>query len=411
MRSAHDWGRGIMPTQRDNAHRSTIASAILVFVSSCLLAACSNAPSAPQSDAAARARESVSETVAGVAYPLVAIQPATKTLAVGGKLTLSAKLTEGSSDTWMGRFLTWKSSNTAVLAISTTGGSSGVAETVVTAVKAGTATITATTQSLTSGTLTITVGTGVATSVTPIGVTHEPSGMTVVANTGPITTVPPSANGVNWSTGGPVPMTWQKIQGTVVSAAQASTDAQPSGVRAYFPGGQVNDPAAWWGMPGSFSTSGTGWIYARFKVRLEPGMTTGELNANAIKILKLVGPGNNAIMDLWSAGGSDWSVLWDLQGASTTYNVGGNMPSNPITPGSWHQIELLIQPNSSAGAGNGVQTIWIDGVQLSSVTGMVFSGGSMEWTGMTTYAARAVYSGAQSSTTYVDFDDYYIAVK
>jgi hypothetical protein len=58
-----------------------------------------------------------------------------------------------------------------------------------------------------------------------------------------------------------------------------------------------------------------------------------------------------------------------------------------------------------------VQTIWIDGVQLSSVTGMVFSGGSMEWTGMTTYAARAVYSGTQSSTTYVDFDDYYIAVK
>jgi hypothetical protein len=245
------------------------------------------------------------------------------------------------------------------------------------------------------------------------GSPNEPSGMTVVANTGPITTVPPSAAGVNWSTGGTVPMTWQKIQGTVIRAADDTVDQQPSGVRAYFPPGQTNDPAAWWGMPGSFSSTGSGWIYARFKVRLEPGMTTSDLNASAIKILKLVGPGSNAIMDLWSAGGNSWSILWDLQGSGTTYNVGGNTPSNPITPGSWHTIEIAIQPDASPGAGNGVQTLWIDGVQLATRVGLVFPSAPMQWTGMTTYTSRTIYStgSVQNNTTYVDFDDYYISVK
>jgi hypothetical protein len=140
-------------------------------------------------------------------------------------------------------------------------------------------------------------------------------------------------------------------------------------------------------------------------------MTTGDLNASAIKILKLVGPSSNAIMDLWSQSDTQWSILWDLQGSGTTYNVGGNAPSNPIATGSWRTIELLIQPDASPGAGNGVQTIWIDGVQLASKVGLVFPTAPMQWTGMTTYTSRTVYTGVQNRTTYVDFDDYYISVK
>jgi Bacterial Ig-like domain (group 2) len=409
MRSAHDWGRAIARTRTHAAHRFTNVPLVFILAAGSVLGACSDTPTAPQADVA-RARESVREEVAGLAYPLVTIQPATTTMAVGAKVTLSAKLKAANAATWNGRFLDWKSSNTAVVSVSTSGGATGVAQVVATAHKAGTATITATTLSATTGTLTITVGTGGAKVPPPMAVTHEPAGMTVVANTGPITTVPPTATGVDWSTGGSVPMTWWKVTGKLIRASDDAVDRQPSGVRAYFPAGQVNDAAVYWGMRGTFATSGTGWVYARFKVRLEPGMTTEDLNAGAIKIFKLAGTGN-AIMDLWSVGSSDWSVLWDLQGSGTTYNVGGSTPSNPITPGSWHIIEMTIQPNTSPGAGNGVQTIWIDDVMLASKVGMVFTSSPMRWTGMSVYTSRTIYTGVQKSTTYVDFDDYYISVK
>src|SRR5690606_2419136 len=74
------------------------------------------------------------------AYPLVDIQPGLDTISMGTSRTLKAKLTN-TTRSWMACCMTWASSNSAVLKVSSTG--------VITPVAPGTATITATTQSRT----------------------------------------------------------------------------------------------------------------------------------------------------------------------------------------------------------------------------------------------------------------------
>ena len=52
-------------------------------------------------------------------------------------------------------------------------------------------------------------------------------------------------------------------------------------------------------------------------------------------------------------------------------------------------------------------TVWVNGVQGAKTTGVsIFSKGEkMQWRNWSVYAARAVYSGVQSKTTFEDIDN------
>ena len=149
-----------------------------------LCAACSDTTASPASNVN---REALASTVGGVSYPLVAITPAVAVLKPADSANVQAILTNNANGSWMGMFITWKSSDTTVLKITTrnVGKASGSIGHIV-ALKVGTATITATTLSKTSdkkATVVSVTGTAVAkgdTIVSKVSVTPNP--LTVANN-------------------------------------------------------------------------------------------------------------------------------------------------------------------------------------------------------------------------------------
>ena len=133
-----------------------------------LCAACSDTTGSPVD---ASHNEAVASVVGGITYPLVAITPAVTAMKPSDSANVQAKLTNEST-TWMGKQITWKSSDTTVLKVVTrnTGVASGSVAHLV-ALKAGTATISATTQSSTSDKKAIVVSASAA----------APTGDTVIA--------------------------------------------------------------------------------------------------------------------------------------------------------------------------------------------------------------------------------------
>jgi len=149
-----------------------------------LCAACSDTTASP---ADASNREAVASVVGGVTYPLVAITPMVTSLKPADTVNLQAKLTDATGS-WFGKYIVWKSSDTTILKVSVRNTGNKVTGAIghVTALKAGTATITATTQSNTSGKDVIAVSTTATTTtgdtvVARVSVTPNPA--TVANNT------------------------------------------------------------------------------------------------------------------------------------------------------------------------------------------------------------------------------------
>lgn len=136
-------------------------------------------------------------TVQAVPVASVVVSPATASLAVGGTASLAAATKDASGNTLSGRTVTWATSNAAVATVSSTG--------VVTAVGAGTATITATSEGK-AGQATITVAPAPPAAVASVDV--APGAATVtIGQTVQLAATPRDADGnvlagrtVTWST-------------------------------------------------------------------------------------------------------------------------------------------------------------------------------------------------------------------
>jgi hypothetical protein len=439
MPSVQDCGRAFARTRQSRLARQLFSpAAALCFTLVSTFAACSDSPSsatAPRDVAIAGNNVNVHD--ASVAYPIVTIEPTVTTLAVGSSVTLLAKLSEGSA-TWMGKETTWRSSDTAVLAVKIANwGGAGGDQGIFTAKKAGKATITATTESQTVGSMAVTVTSSSSGGSTPAptdpptptptpaptppilaGTTHQPSGYIAVINTGPLTSGPTGHNS-SWTSGGPIPLAWTLVQGTPNSniglSSAASTEPQSEGYRLYFPAGATNDAAVAASLP--FTPVGGGSIYGRWRMRLGSTWSASALNAEASKLFapKDVNNANDDIIMAYLPA-TTYAAGVGLQGP-TTANIPDNNTSTPASTdmysaGVWTQIEVLITADSPAGAGNGSVTVWVNGVQSAKTTGVsIFSAGeTMQWRNWSIYAARAVYSGVQSQTTFEDIDQLYVAV-
>ncbi len=440
MPSVQDCGRAFAPACRSRVARRLVSpSVISLFALASTFAACSDSPSTPTGPrGAALAGNGVTAHAAAVAYPIVTIQPKVTTIAVGSKVTLLAKLSEGSA-TWMGKETTWRSSDTTILSVAIANwGGAGGDEGIFTGKKAGKVTITATTESQTVGSMAVTVTSSSSGSTTPppttssptppptptppilAGSTHQPSGYIAVVNTGPLTSGPTGHNS-SWTSGGPIPMTWTLVQGTPAAnvglSSAASTEAQSEGYRLYFPAGAQNDAAVAASLP--FTPVGGGSIYARWRIRLGSAWSTSAMNAESCKLFapKDVNNANDDIvMAYLPSSGGYYAAGVGLQGPTTT-NVPNNNAATPASTdmyqaGVWNQIEVLIVADNPAGAHNGSVTVWVNGVQGANTTGVsIFSSGQTEqWRNWSIYAARAVYSGVQATTTFEDIDNVYVAV-
>jgi hypothetical protein len=442
MPSVQDCGRAFVRVRQSRlARRLFTPSAISLFALASTFAACSDSPSTPTAPRdASLAGGDLTAHAASVAYPIVTIQPKVTTIAVGSKVTLTAKLSEGSA-TWMGKETTWRSSDTTVLSVKVTNwGGSGGDEGIFTAKKVGKATITATTESQTVGSMAVTVTSSSGGSTPPppttttptpapapaptppilAGTTHQPSGYIAVINTGPLTSGPTGHN-TSWTSGGPIPLTWTLIEGTPAAniglASAGSSEPQSEGYRLYFPAGQSNDAAVAVSLP--FTPVGGGSIYARWRIRLGSSWSLAAMNANACKLFAPKDVNNSSddiVMAYLPTGGSYYAAGVGLQGPTTTNIPDNNTAAVPAADnyaaGVWTQVEVLIVADSPAGAHNGKVTVWVNGALGGQTTGVsIFGAGDTEqWRNWSIYAARAVYTGVQSKTTFEDIDNLFVAV-
>jgi hypothetical protein len=419
---------------------------VLAFAAAVLLSACGDSTTAPNATTA-KLREAKAFEVNGVTYPAVSIQGASATLAVGGHESLKAQLATPTA-TWMGQYMTWTSSNSAVVSVATQSwGGSGGDVGYLTGVANGTATITATTESGTAASYAITVGNNTEVSAGN-GPWHEPAGMAAQINTGSMTTAPANNGSVTqWKEGTTTFSNFSPVSpiavGSLFADAAANITAVPGepGLRVLYPSTLAGgySPVRF-GTP--IANPGTGYLYIRWKFRLSTNWTLSQ--ALGIKVMEPRTGGENDVVSLTASDGSkDGADMWPqflLQGTSyadlpsapqgytasrstylsTTANVGGS------ARGSWHTMELYIQPETSGGH-NGQFTWWVDGTMVwtsvghAAGSGGVPSGGIAYWAGAVpsgwnylmfdpTYGGDAA-TDHPPDTIYWDIDELYVSTK
>lgn len=450
MRSAHDWGRasGRPPRSATVSRKSYQIRALLVGAAA-LVAACDSSgtnatdPSGTTSNSDAQARESTRTVYEGVAYPTVTIEPASAiTIGAGKTETVYASLSEPNGEVWTSCCSSYTSSDASVASVSVTGyGVSGGERAVVTAHKAGHATITATTQSGTSGTLAVTVSGsstastttgsgssgsgsggasgGGASSTTPAasgssGSAHEPSGMKAQVNTGAITSLP--AGFTVYSPSSPSSVGEWSGNLTVVPGG--------TGLRLTYPENLVggNSPVRF-GV--SLPSAGTGWYYQRMKIRFSPnwrlsGNTQSKLcEPRTYQQGAVQGPSENDVIGLHvndpSSTQNYFYVM--LQGPNSHFRDLFEQPlyapAANVNDGNWHTVEVLFSPESSPGAGNGTYTGWVDGTEIAHYTDVLWlaPGNQVGWPFLMFDPTYGGGSNHPVAKMYWDMDQLYVSTK
>jgi hypothetical protein len=423
MRSAHDCGRTF--TRRRRFILSRPASiVILAAAAGALLAGCteSREPTAPAD--AARATASGTATAQSVAYPIVTISPIIKTLAVGGKATISARLSTPTTS-WAAHYTTWKSSDPTVISVTTTGWG-GADQGNLVGLKDGKATITGTTESNTVGSMTVTVGTG-GTTTTPAptpapapppaptpapvvgGTLHEPAGMSAQINTGSITSF--AQTGMTMIS----PATWTSPYEN--GEAANLTAISGGGLRLTYPPTLPGGYSPVRFVTPGFANHGTGWLYIRMQVRFSPNWTTnGNVDVKLAEPHTLYEDDENDNIDAWVTTGTQAVLITGTQGPGPDHNLTPNVGAGVITGGAWHTIELLYGPESTSGAGNGTYQAWVDGTQVTNMSNVNWLAAG-EQPGWQELLFDPCYGGGYnnppntSPNIYWDFNNLYISTK
>jgi hypothetical protein len=331
---------------------------------------------------------------------VVGVSPKSVALATGDSASIKVTLMDRAGQQVPGTIV-WSSSNLAVAKVSGTG--------VVTGIAAGAATITATSGSV-SGTSQVAV-----TAVLHASAYHEPGGMAVQVNTGPITSLSvfdhfsPSTRSATGEWAGNL---------TLVPSGEGT------GVRVHYPTylKGANSPVRFGhGVP----SPGTGWYYQRMKIRFSTNWTMS--GNGSVKLCEprtwYHGSGAGAtendviaahVYESTSAGAYLYVML---QGPEEHFE---NLKEQPLynstadlTGGAWHTVEVLFTPESTPGAKNGTYTGWVDGVEIAHWTGVwwLARGNKPGWHYL---MVDPTYGGGPHSPAhdmYWDLDELYIATR
>jgi hypothetical protein len=414
MRFAHDCGCAFAQARRSNRARpGLVRTAAAAVVVGTILAACNSPSTEPTAPAdAAQSSAVVAAQAAAVVYPIVTIQPVVKTLAVGGKATVSAKLSNASTS-WSAHLTTWKSSDPTVISVTTTGWG-GADQGNLVGVKDGKATITGTTESGTVGSMVVTVGTGGATTTTPApiapisaGTLHEPAGMSTQINAGAMTSLSsPSfavtmASGLSLTPGGGWRVTYTpSLEGGNAPVVFSTAD---------------------------FASAGSGWLYQRFQIRFSTNFTAS--SNSGVKIneprTNYPGGGDNATenhvmyVSAWDVSPSRLSLCLALQGPNGHFADVNPQPSSNTKAvlstgdGAWHTVEILFGPESSAGAGNGLYQAWVDGTEVANYNNIQWlaAGQKAGWPRVTFVPTYGGGPAHPPSTMYFDVNQLFVSTK
>ncbi len=368
-------------------------------------------------------------TVNAPAAPVVSavvVTPSSLSLNVGQSRQLAATAMDASGNAMPGAAISWTSSNNGMATVSGTG--------MVQAMVAGTVIMTATSAGHTA-TSKVQIAAAQPPSGGPSNGWNMPAGMTIVCQTGSVTSSSPgfsmpSGGSINF--GGPVPCAWTRNGGDgSIGLASSGTnpdgstnnDVQPSGYRVMFPAGQVNDAA--WDMYFNHA-GGTGTYYVGWKQRWQPlgsyAALLSAMHSGDSKVWAPKGPsGGDLTIMSWMGFGSTPVIGLNFQGVDG-HNIpdvnqtggGGTMPvtSAMTLPGvaagngGWDQEEVLIVGNGNTSTST--VSFFVNGVAVGTATGVT---NANAWTATEQYLSRSIYSGTQAQTTYTDLDQVTVAVK
>jgi uncharacterized protein YjdB len=368
-------------------------------------------------------------TVNAPAPPVVSavvVTPSSLSLKVGQTSQLTATAVDASGNAMPGASISWTSSNTRMATVSGAG--------MVQAMVAGAVIMTATSGGH-AATSSVQIAAAQPPSSGPSNGWNMPAGMTVVCQTGTVTSSSPgfsmpSGGSINF--GGPVPCAWTRNGGDgSIGLASSSTnpdgsannDVQASGYRVMFPAGQVNDAA--WNMYFSHA-GGTGTYYIGWKQRWQPhgsyAALLSAMNSGDSKVWAPKGPsGGDLTIMSWMGFGSTPVIGLNFQGVDG-HNIpdvnqtggGGTIPvSSAMTlpgvaagNGAWDQEEVLIVGNGNTSTST--VSFFVNGVAVGTATGVT---NASAWTATEQYLSRSIYSGTQAQTTYTDLDQVTVAVK
>ena len=303
---------------------------------------------------------------APVPVATVTVSPATPSLQVGETVQLSATTRDANNNVLTGRAVSWSSNNTSVATVSGSG--------LVTAIAAGSATITALSETKT-GTAAITVS---AAPPPPPPGSVEPSGMTAITENSFA-----SASEDGWYT--------EYGQTNVQMVQDATAPRSPSGVM------QMTYPAGMTGGTGPNSlerdwASGTyKTLYVSSWMKVSSNFY-GHCGPDVTKTLHIwvsdgTTSGNRLYTNIRGCGSGPLSAWVNLQGVVAGGNVdnGTSAEFGPnlgqpatIVRGQWHRYELVIKANS-AGTADGTIDWWLDGVHVGSYTGIQYVPGNATW--------------------------------
>lgn len=266
------------------------------------------------------------------------------------------------------------------------------------------------------------------------GSTNEPTGMTTVLNTGPMTQAPSQVHNGTWNEG-PNPAGGAQITTTMTNFTQppgnpAYLSLNPSGSGLLFtfptslPGG--NEPAFAYAPFSLAGVTQTGWLYYRYDVTFSANFT---LNGNSAQKINYLAPvsGNatndflGAQVDQRSAGQVPLYLVMEQQGSVTnnlpTGDIGAGFESQegplPAVGGKW-TLEVVIQPETTPGAGNGSYYQWCNGQLLYKQLGTVKWYNAGETPGFLALKLQPVYGGGTNSPPAVLtmlYDNLYASVK
>jgi uncharacterized protein YjdB len=287
----------------------------------------------------------------------VSVTPATASLLVGATVQLSAVTRDANNNVLTGRIITWSSSNPAVSTVSTSG--------LVTAIAAGSATLTATSETKTgTSAITATAGGG-----TPGWRGNEPSAMTFIDER--------AFNSLTENDAPHAPY-WLSSGGTIVQDATAPQS--PSNViRATYPAGASGGSG-----PMSTLVEGQGisnrvfyvsW-YGKYSSNFY-GHLTG---VNKQSYFGANGGVGQVYFEAYGVGTNPLTPNIVLQaGLSTDGVFGPNLvPSTVVPRNQWFYIEIVLTGNTSGNADGSVDW-FINGVHVGNRSGLRFTTTATSW--------------------------------
>jgi hypothetical protein len=275
---------------------------------------------------------------------------------------------------------------------------------------------------------------------------NEPSGMTVMIDTGPMTHAPPTAPG-SW-TEGPNPVTGTGIttKYTMFSAAGIA-NGQGAGTTTLGAGGSgmqtlcstALDESAGYQTPVEYGTSGglganpgTGTMYMRFQITFSSNWD----NSPAPTGTKIGEPRTMVTgQSTCSPCGTDHILMttYDVTGDPTKMqpgiviqgpvkanrNLWANVGSSPgtiglITDGAPHFVECLMIQEAPAGASNGIMEMWVDGVLIANHNDVTYlaPGCKKGWAYLLNeFVIGGVWSGHLAQDQCITLDKWYVSVK